>query len=278
MRLATVLPGELRAVHVIDTPVAVELEQTLSEFQLDIREGLLADARRAWSDFAATVSGAQAIPFDVTVSDRIVGVNRAAREQRADLLILGAFGQRPVDVGLGTMATACVRHAPCDVLLVRDTHAGPFRAIIVGIDFSETSARALKRAAELALLERAELRVLHVVDPPWHRLDYRAPTVEVAPDFTERYSDQVSRRLAEFAGSVLSTLPPLDFLCELFEARSHRSGLVAYAQEVGADLIVLGTRGQSNVRDLFLGSTAENVLKCTTCSVLATKPPQPTRD
>ncbi|HET9299638.1 MAG TPA: universal stress protein, partial [Candidatus Polarisedimenticolaceae bacterium] len=133
----------------------------------------------------------------------------------------------------------------------------------------------LKRAGELALLERAELRVLHVFDPPWRRLQFRAPRLEVGPDASEQYGEALSRRLAAFAGSALSALPPLPRVCELFDARSHRSGLVAYAQETGADLIVLGTRGQSNMRDTFLGSTAEKVLKNTTCSVLAVKPHPP---
>jgi universal stress protein E len=269
----------VRAVHILDTLVVIELEEALSEFQRNIREGLLSDARKAWSEFALNVPGAQEIPFDVRINNRTVEVTRAAQEHEADLLILGAFGRRPVDVGLGTMATACVRNAPSDVLLVRDTHAGGFKTIVVGVDFSETSALALRRAAELALLDKAELHVLHVFDPPWHRLHYRAPTVEVAPHFIKQYSDGLSRRLAEFTGSTLSTFPAAPALrCELFDDGSHRSGIVARAQLLGADLIVLGTRGQSNVRDILLGSTAERVLKNTTCSVLAVKPRKLTRN
>lgn len=272
LRLAAGIQAVVRAVHVIDTLVVIELEEALSGFQQNIREGLLSDARKAWSEFAMTVTGAQSIPFDVTINNRTVGITRAAQEHNADLLVLGAFGKRPVDVGLGTMATACVRNASSDVLLVRDTHAGRFKTIVAGLDFSETSALALKRAAEFALLDKAELRVLHVFDPPWHRLHYRAPTVEVAPHFIKQYSDGLSRRLTEFARSALSTFATLTLRCELFDNGSHRSGIVAYAQQASADLIVLGTRGRSNVRDIFLGSTAERVLKNTTCSVLAGKP------
>jgi hypothetical protein len=47
---------------------------------------------------------------------------------------------------------------------------------------------------------------------------------------------------------------------------------VQYAQGVGADLIVLGTRGRTNLRDLLLGSTAEKVLRDSVCSVLAVHP------
>ncbi len=278
LRLAAGIRANLCAVHVIDTLVVIELEEALSEFQRNIREGLLADARKAWSEFAGTVPGAQAIPFDATINNRIVGVMQAAQRHRADLLILGAFGQGPVDVGLGTMATACVRTSAADVLLVRDTQVGPFKTVVAGVDFSETSARALKRAAEIAMLDRAELRVMHDFDPPWRRLHYRAPTVEAAPQFIKQYSDGLSRRLEEFARAALSAFPSLAFRCELFDDGAHRSGMVAYAERTRADLIALGTRGRSNVRDIFLGSTVEKVLKNTTCSVLAVKPHESPRD
>ncbi|MBM4361664.1 MAG: universal stress protein, partial [Deltaproteobacteria bacterium] len=39
-----------------------------------------------------------------------------------------------------------------------------------------------------------------------------------------------------------------------------------------ADLVVLGTRGRTNLRDLFLGSTAERVVRECPCSVLAVPP------
>ena len=45
-----------------------------------------------------------------------------------------------------------------------------------------------------------------------------------------------------------------------------------YAAKAGADLIVLGTRGKTNLRDILLGSTAERVLAESRCSVLAVKP------
>jgi nucleotide-binding universal stress UspA family protein len=41
---------------------------------------------------------------------------------------------------------------------------------------------------------------------------------------------------------------------------------------MGADLIVLGTRGHTNLRDVLLGSTAERALSESTCSILAVKP------
>jgi len=272
MRLATGFETDLNAVHVIDTLVAIELEEALSDLQRNIRDGLLSDARRAWLEFAAQVPGTKEIPFDVTINSRLVGIIQEACKFKTDLLILGAFGHQPPDVGLGTVASACVRGAPSDVLLVRDTQHGPFKTIVAAVDFSETSAHALRRAAHFTKLDDAQLHVLHVFDPPWHRLHYRAPTVEVAPQFVKQYSAALLRQLQEFARSQLSTFPSVKSQCRLFDHGAHRSSIVEYATQAGADLIAIGTRGRANIRDMILGSTAEKVLKLSTCSVLVVKP------
>lgn len=58
----------------------------------------------------------------------------------------------------------------------------------------------------------------------------------------------------------------------VLDDQGHRSGIVDHAQEVRADLIVLGTRGRTNLRDVVQGTTAEKVLRESSCWVLAVKP------
>lgn len=52
----------------------------------------------------------------------------------------------------------------------------------------------------------------------------------------------------------------------LTELKHH---IVEYTREIGADLIVLGTRGRTNLRYVMAGSTAERLLRELPCSVLA---------
>jgi len=271
IRLARGFGAKLSVVHVIDATVAMELEEALSEFQRNIREGLINDARRAWSEYAAAIPGAAELPFDVRIDNRQIGLLNAVGETGANLLILGAFGRQLPDVGLGTTASSAVRRCACDVLLVRETQAGPFKTVVAGIDFSEASAVALRRAAAVAKADGAVLHVVHVFDAPWHRLHYRAPTVEMAPQFVKQYRDGLHRRLEEFTRDTLGGMPTPPPHCELFDHGAHRSGMVAFAQQVNADLVVLGARGKTRVRDFIMGSTAEKVLKYSTCSVLSVK-------
>lgn len=273
IRIGTGYGASLHAMHVIDEIVASELEGVLSDVQPDLRQSLLSDARMAWSEFARGVPGAERISFEVTIDHCHAGVLKAVRAVKADLLVLGAFGRESLAFGVGSLAKRAVRRSPSDVLLVRDTPAGAFRKIVACVDFSPNSALALRRAAGMAQLDHAELHVIHVFSAPWHQLHYRAPTLEMSPQFIKQYSDGLRRRLTDFARQELAGMPDLKFHCELSDYGSHRIGIVEYARQVGADLIVLGSRGRANMRDFLLGSTAEKVLNRTSCSVLAVKDP-----
>jgi nucleotide-binding universal stress UspA family protein len=233
---------------------------------------LVADAKQALLAFASKVEGASGIPFDVRIDHRVRGILAAAAEARADLIVLGAYGARAPEVGVGTAATTCVRHAAGRVLIVRDTQRGAFKCIVACVDFSPTSLRALDQAARVAAQDGAALHVLHVFTPPWRELHYRAPTPQADPKFQEQYRAALERRLAAFAGELGRELSYLRPTLAVFEYSGHRSGIVEYASRVHADLIVLGTRGRTGLRDLLLGSTAEKALRESKCSVLAIKP------
>jgi universal stress protein E len=253
IRLAQLFGARIHVVHVVDTNVVIEVGTSLSPMQEQIQDGLVRDAERAWQEFRKTVPGAAELPVAVPINNRIVGILRRVREVKADLMVLGTFGDRRPEVGMGTVATGCVRASMTDTLLVRDTQPGPFRTVVAAVDFSETSARALDRAALFAARDAAELHVLHVFQQEQSRAD-------------------VERRLTEFARPVAALHPGLKLRTACQGKHGHRSGIVAYAGTVGADLIALGTRGQTNLRDILLGSTAEKVLAESRCSVLAVKP------
>jgi len=266
----------LHVVHVIDTTVVIELEAALSPMQQGIRDSLTNDAERAWAEFAKGIPGAAGLPIEVAIDNRIVGILRRAREDKADLIVMGAFGHRAPDVGMGTVATACVRKSMTDVLLVRDTlsqkGSAPFKTIVAAVDFSPTSLRAVERAALFAAKDGAELHLLHAFAAPWHQLHYRAPTPLTLTHEQKQYRDGLERRLAEFCRPALEPYGTLRTKMAVYDYSGHRSGIVEYAGKVQADLIVLGTRGRTNLRDLLLGSTAEKALEESKCSILAVKP------
>src|SRR5687767_4154054 len=142
IRLANRTGAAVRAVHVIDTLVVMDLEAVLDSFQRQIREGLLRDARAAWAKFVADIPEAASVELDVRIDNRVAAILRCLRECDADLLVMGNHEPDEPDRGTGPLATACVRKAPCAVLLVRDRQgAKPFKAVVACVDFSDTSRR-----------------------------------------------------------------------------------------------------------------------------------------
>ncbi|MBL8745895.1 MAG: universal stress protein [Phycisphaerae bacterium] len=275
LRIAGSAEAKVHVVHVIDTVVVIELESVLSPLQLDIRENLISSARGAWTEFARSIPGAADLPIEISINNRIAGILRHARDHSADLLVVGAFGDRPPDVGLGTVASACVRRSRTDVLLERSTierrGSDPFKVIVAAVDFSQTSLRAIERAARLASHDGAELHIVHVSQKPWRQFHYRTPTPLVPARLEATYRSGLDARLAEFARPALEHHPALSPKLAVFDHSGHRSGIVEFADRVKADLIVLGTRGRSNLRDVLLGSTAEKALSDSRCSILAVK-------
>jgi nucleotide-binding universal stress UspA family protein len=275
IRVARWNGARLYVVHIVDTVVVADLAAVLSPMQQRIQESLIRDARNAWEEFRREIPEASGmeLTFEVEIDNRVAAMLRLVQMHTADLLVLGTHGNGEPDRGTGPLATACARQAPCDVLLVRDPHTGPFKLVVACVDFSEISRCALVEARRVAARDGAELHVLHVFRPPWRLLPFRSSVVNVPADVQQRHWDDVRRRLEEFAG------PPRHEVNDavkvsyvMFEHGNHGRGVYEYARSAGADLVVLGTQGRSNLRYVLIGSTAERVVRHTPCSVLAVKP------
>ncbi|HTW76241.1 MAG TPA: universal stress protein [Thermoplasmata archaeon] len=148
------------------------------------------------------------------------------------------------------------------------------RTIVVAVDGSKNADHAFETAVELARMSSAALTILGVA--PTHR-DYtgtyggvRASDPEERRWFRELLS-RYSKSAREGGVSEIST--------EQFEG-SPVDCIVTYLEGAHPDLVIMGARGLSTTRRLFLGSVSEGVLHHSTCSVLIVRspPPKPARD
>lgn len=141
------------------------------------------------------------------------------------------------------------------------TSAGP---ILFATDFSEASAAAGRWAAFLAARRNTALEAVHVLSPLPLTQDLAPPALAFQDDLQQA----ARRRLDAEADELRATCAATAFLG--FGAPFQ--GVVDRAEEIGAAAIVLGTRGSSRVRHLFVGSTAERVVQHAPCPVLAVHP------
>jgi len=258
-RLASWSAAEVHPVHIVDTLIdEIFDEATLTPMQRGIHAGLVEDARKKWNAFIKGTPVASRLDLDVAVSHRLLGTRQQLDRHNADLLVLGAHGDEKPNVGMGTFASACVRSLPIDVLIVRDNYRDPFRTVVVGVDFSSTSRRALEVASLIAHGEGARLYAAHVV----------ADSV----DTYARLRADLGPNLDAFVKETTSRFPGLEVHAKIFPYSGHRSGVLEFASLVNADVVAVGTRGRTNLRDVVLGSTAEKILRDSVCAVLAVKP------
>jgi universal stress protein E len=268
LRLADRHQARVKAVHVVDIVVSIDVAEALAPMHVIAHDQLVGEAKAQWASFKAKIPGAENVDFHCEVNGRVYGMLRYARAAKPDLIVIGARDAKP-ETGFGTIAAACVREGPCDTLLVRERQTGPFKTILVGVDFSAHSMRALEQAVRIARQDDAVLHVVHVFTPPSAGLGFTMRSIDLSVEREREMARDLERKLREFAKPLDHELAYLTTHFNLHHHAGHRSGLVSCAEKVGADLLVLGTRGKTNIRDVLLGSTAEKVLRQATGSVLA---------
>lgn len=140
-------------------------------------------------------------------------------------------------------------------------------SVVVGTDFSAGAQLALERALHLPLAKRAKLTLLHAVPD-----DIPGVLRRQALDEAER---SLEKALARVHGLALARgLTPAQVVLDVVEGEPARQ-LLKRARTVEADLVVLGRHGRRPLADLFLGSTAQRVVRQGDVPVLLTQLPSP---
>ncbi len=279
VRYALALGGKTGAavtlLHVVETASsmsgleAVLLARTDAEVAELARTKLEAFAQRE-------AKGAGKITTVVRTGKPFHEISLVAGERAADLIVIATHGHTGLKrVWLGSTAERVVRHAPCPVLTVptrdlpkRPGPASAFRLkkILVPIDFSNLSQDALPYAALLAKKFGAEVILLHVVQLfPMDRLlggelisQTIVPAIQQAEIDLARMAADLSAATGGKVSGVAREGTPHEAICQT-------------AKSLKADLVVLTTHGYSGLKHVWLGSTAERVVRHASCPVLAVR-------
>jgi nucleotide-binding universal stress UspA family protein len=142
-----------------------------------------------------------------------------------------------------------------------DTNAlQPFRRLLVPTDFSRGAELALGRALTLPLAAGARIQLLHVL-PPSLPAKLRANALSAAKRALERVASRVRKsspgRHVTPSAHVLTGAPFVE--------------IIRWSRNHGSELIVIGRHGQRPVRDMFIGSTAQRVIRKGDVPVLAVR-------
>lgn len=139
------------------------------------------------------------------------------------------------------------------------------KKILIPTDFSDTANLALAHAVNLAKICNAEIYLVHVVSTFSFRVNL--PEVDLDESQNSKLTNAVSLKLKQISEDIEQNQGVKVHI--LMAAGSIKTEVVKLADEIDADLIVLGTHGVTGLKEFIMGSNAFRIVSDAACPVLS---------
>jgi len=256
-QLAQAKGAELTLIKVVDEDQPqrlVEMEMREAERTLGELIGAMTELREVHCH--PIVVGGD--PFD--------GILRAAAAQRADIIVMGTHRKQFLrDIFVGTTIERVIRAGGYPVLMVNNEVDGPYGTVLAPVDLSDASANAIRAARTMGLIDEAHLTILHAFLPSTEGRMHMAGIDE----YVSEERQEAKRELTRFL--VKNDLGMLKSSLRLKEGGALEV-ISDVVDQMGPDLLVIGTHGRSGLEKVLLGSVSEEVLRSLNVDILAVPP------
>ena len=290
--LATDNGAALTVVEVL-TETGAHLEQNVSSPD-ELEEQMTEQRRRRLEALTASLNADIDIETKVLTGRPHEAITREVVANERDLVLKAAEGGKGLKERLfGGVDVQLIRACPCPVLLIRQVPPKPHRhrRVCAGVyqdevpgghrdDRKEINRRILEHAISVASSQFAELHIVHAWEAygEQHVRSGRSPLRFDADNYVameeQRNRQALKACLSELQESMGGEeLPALQPACHLVKG-NHRDEIVKAANEIGADLVVVGDLAHTGLTRLIIESTAEAIARQLRCSVLVVKPPE----
>lgn len=200
-------------------------------------------------------------------------ISHLAEEIGAGLIVLGSRGLGPFRrLLIGSVSSSVVRHAHGPVLVVRDGGDALPERILLAVDGSEESRLAVQAAAELSEKTGAEVHIAHVLPSPermygphFYSADVKGSLLERVERDAREFLDRQAGKISSAGGKVGGTR---------LASGNAPAEIVKLAEELHADLTILGSRGLGGVRRALMGSVSDSVVRHAHSPVLVVREDQ----
>ena len=229
----------------------------------------------------------QNIPFARNIQEgkNYIQLVKDINSNEYDLVIIGVRGLGEVEENaIGSVCERVVRRINTDVLIVKNERPLEGR-VIVTVDGSEQSFRAVEMASDLAVKYNLELEAVSVYDPHYHHVAFNGIAKILSGEMGEVFKSDEQEKLHEdvidkglekiYQGHLESALKKvtesgIKLKTTLLEGKPYDQ-ILKYIDKVKPSLLVLGRTGIHAIEGLDLGSATENILRNAKCNVLITK-------
>lgn len=256
-RLAAQFGAALTVLHVVNEALHV-----------DVRRQLGAEATRIIRDQLAVTTTREEVKGEIRVAagEAFAEILRAARAADADMIVLGMHRKQGMrELFVGTTVERVLRYSERPVLVVKDQATRDYQRVLIPVDFSVPSRRAL--AAACRFVPNGEYHAVHGFHVP----------------FAGFISDEAARREVEADHQARLEAMIQEEMDVLLHTVGRDSGAVKRSVQRGAvleviydqvaavkpDLLVMGTHGRTGVARAMIGSVAQELLVDPPCDVMA---------
>ncbi|SNB76877.1 Nucleotide-binding universal stress protein, UspA family [Pseudomonas sp. URIL14HWK12:I8] len=190
-------------------------------------------------------------------------ITRVVQDKHSSLLVCGARGQGVARrLLLGSTVQKMLNRMPCPLLVVKPAPRDAYRTVLVPVDFSPVSLRAIELARRIA--PQAEIILLHVYEAPF---ESSVRFAHIDHDTLTHYRN-VIRKDAVTQLAALSQAAGMSDARQIVVHGDPGWRIAEQEQELECDLIVVGKQGTSALEELLVGSVTKHVLNESQCDVL----------
>lgn len=177
-----------------------------------------------------------------------------AEELNPVFIIMGTNGSVGIKRFIGSNALRVIKEAQCPVITIKGKiHRSGCKIIVLPLDLSKETKEKVNKAIELAGYFGSTIKVMTVFDSD-----------------DEFLMNKLKRQLNQVQSFIEERNVPCT--AEALEAKNIASEVVSYANKVDADLIMIMTQEEMNWTDLFIGSSAQEVINNSDIPVLSIRP------
>uniref|UniRef100_Q47B81 UspA n=1 Tax=Dechloromonas aromatica (strain RCB) TaxID=159087 RepID=Q47B81_DECAR len=252
--------AQLDLIHVVTLAPMVKLRQLIGDLPPEIEQRLLDASRDELQQLVALLHSHHGITANgqVVCGSLLDEITRHAGSLAAELLVFGSHGSSFMrHLLLGSTAERLLTRSTLPMLVVKQAAHEAYKTLLVPVDFSPSSRRALALAQAIA--PRAEIILLHVAALPFEgKLRYAGIDDDIIARYQAAAMVEARRSLAALQARAAPGVSGIRL--EVRQGDPSQS-ILQYEQEFDCDLIVIGKHGESLAEDLLLGSVARHVLE-----------------
>lgn len=271
--IAKQLSLPVRLIHVVDFAGDDNAWRILYETPDEIQKHATQEAQNQLNALATELLAHVESSTKVRFGTPAEGILAEAEDDRPEMIVAGTVGQSHLQhIFFGRTSSELVRETDVPVLAIPpDAQAKAFESILVAVDFTDCSRKAIQTAASLANSFKATVDVVHAVD-------VQANDVFAIGSFLGDVGPRIDELLEARSDSTKAWVEGLNLSDVVSEY--HIKGLrpdvaiVDQCRDSGCDLIVMGSHGRRGFARWFLGSTAERVLRRAETPVLVLSSPE----